>query len=551
MCRGLGDKNPRRCPGCSGEARNAKDRVRYTLKEGRAQSSPVDETITHVEMPPELIEADLAITALDLTQKLYDVDPNSVFFADVEKEIRDFGLKIEAEAEEIAGVTHEEIYEESQARIAEAERLRKIWKQRSEIRSQSDLSKDQKRQMFRKADFDEANMSEEEREEFEELAMEIELADELYKEIDEKFTSESNKVFEAYGLPQAENSFDALSIGKLLINGADEGTKSKLKALVDARLEVLGRIRDFGGEIESDGKSSKRVQKVMAEVADIYPSDWIQNSNSAGNLRVKDTKGRAHYSHFRSQKQRKPILQQGWADQGEMPPGGGDWERGVFDIDTHGWVPAQHADQVKNAAEPGSAVEYGQVLWTRPAYKVRRSYSGSVEGKPPRGWEEAFEETSSGEKVRVFRQPMHRMVHAETTAELTVDKDRSADALKGVPGYGTAVHEFAHRCEYTTPVIPKLENAFLVRRTTNEDGEREALQPIYGSTREMSRRDSFVDKYMGKEYGKDSTGTSAKEVMSTGMEAVFDGAFGAFNGVNGKTDDKDHRAFVLGVLATA
>jgi len=120
---------------------------------------------------------------------------------------------------------------------------------------------------------------------------------------------------------------------------------------------------------------------------------------------------------------------------------------------------------------------------------------------------------------------------------------------------GIATHEFAHRCERTytpngSPILFELQETFLQRRTGGGPGkttaDREPLVPYEGKEEEVIRPDNFAHVYMGKEYKWES-----REVLSTGMEALWSGEFGGMRGNGNYHTDEDMHAFVLGVLATA
>lgn len=119
---------------------------------------------------------------------------------------------------------------------------------------------------------------------------------------------------------------------------------------------------------------------------------------------------------------------------------------------------------------------------------------------------------------------------------------------------GTArcsAHEMAHRIEENSPAISAACHAFLARRAAGLD------QTVYNVSTRRGRRvvekvteDSFVDPYVGKDYG---AGQPHTEVFSTGMEAL---AVGRFGGLTGKgadglfRADPEHRQLVLAILAS-
>lgn len=104
----------------------------------------------------------------------------------------------------------------------------------------------------------------------------------------------------------------------------------------------------------------------------------------------------------------------------------------------------------------------------------------------------------------------------------------------------TAIHEFGHRVERTTPGVLELEKAFYDRRTAGE-----TLRPLGAgySRSERSRPDQFFSAYSGKDYEG-----QAYELLSMGAEAVT-GAGQSRNPEYAKIDE-DYEAFVLGILAT-
>lgn len=100
----------------------------------------------------------------------------------------------------------------------------------------------------------------------------------------------------------------------------------------------------------------------------------------------------------------------------------------------------------------------------------------------------------------------------------------------------TAVHELAHRMERVIPDILKSEKMFYYERTEGE--ELEWLGKGYDKD-EKTRKDDFIDPYMGKDYG----GT-AYEIASMGFEM-------AYTNPTRLAKDEDMEALIYGLLATA
>lgn len=82
----------------------------------------------------------------------------------------------------------------------------------------------------------------------------------------------------------------------------------------------------------------------------------------------------------------------------------------------------------------------------------------------------------------------------------------------------TAFHELGHRFESAVPGIKKAEKEFYERRTDGCPLER--LKDIYKGVgydaSEITRKDSFIHAYMGKDYGG-----SAYELVSMGFEDAY------------------------------
>lgn len=538
MCRELSHPNARRCPSAHGENRRARDRANYTVSKSRDLTSPVDESLTAA--PGAVPVVDLKEVAAGVRESVHTLYENEYgknrradvgtypqyVWSDVEEEVRSIGVAVEGRASEIAGFTAEEAAERSRERISEIENdtIREL---NASIEKLQIQRKTASYAEYLRSREDVANQI---------FAMQTEHDNALVDLLKEK----------GYG---DISPSDAREIDRKVRKGVDEQTVADMKTLAEARLQALSETREMGGvKIETNEDSSKRVALVMEEVANYYPADWIRKSNEIGNLKVKDTKSRAHYSSARVQKFRVPYCEDRYS---RYAPDGEGWVRGVYK--GRGWWanPLEDPSAVeKYAAFRGTEDPEGDALWVRPRFKTRKAmryYNGeSVEGKPPRGWEEAHETLSDGQVIRVFRQPAYRMARGDVVAELTVDNDKPEVQWQTTAGFDTAIHEFAHRTEHVNPVIFHLEEEFARRRTT-KDGEREKIVMLYASpNKEVGRTDSFADKYVGKEYRG-----SYREVMSTGMQGLFSGGFGNLAGTDGKTPDADMRAFILGVLATA
>lgn len=115
-----------------------------------------------------------------------------------------------------------------------------------------------------------------------------------------------------------------------------------------------------------------------------------------------------------------------------------------------------------------------------------------------------------------------------------------------------ATHEIAHRMEDATTWVSHMEGAFLRRRATDA-GEHTASQ-IYphaeegsNKSKEIGYKDHFPNHYMGKDYGDGRH----YEIFSMGMESLFHGTHGGFEGFGRMVKDEDYKYFMLGMLATS
>lgn len=99
--------------------------------------------------------------------------------------------------------------------------------------------------------------------------------------------------------------------------------------------------------------------------------------------------------------------------------------------------------------------------------------------------------------------------------------------------FETAIHELGHRYERAVPEILTAESNFYARRTEGE--VLEWLGRGYARS-EKTRKDDFIDAYMGKDYGG-----SAYELVSMGFQRAYIDPSKLFN-------DVDMSEFIYGIL---
>lgn len=337
--------------------------------------------------------------------------------------------------------------------------------------------------------------------------------------------------------------------------------------------ELMGQLRENGQELEwtTAGTSTPaRVNETIQASAKFLPKDWIDSSNHLSSdaevaknrdklhavlpVRVRESTSRNHYSPRNYVTKRETTVKQSFyskelADQVD-----------VYHSPHYGVVPSEEwSDNDRRFASPGDVLVRKYNVARGPSYFSNDPGAGALDedgnfrlkGRAASGWAQHTYTDSDGEEKTVWRKPATttRTNREYGIAELTIPK---GEGRKGGPNT-TATHELIHRCEDTNEAIPKMEAAFLVRRTTNADGEREPLQRYHrDAPRERVRPDNFIDRYVGKEYGG-----SFHEVMSVGAEASFHGSHGGFGKLSDPASrtperkDDDHHSFVLGTYLTA
>lgn len=318
--------------------------------------------------------------------------------------------------------------------------------------------------------------------------------------------------------------------------GWHDAMNTELGRLADAYRDVLGEVRPLGGvEPQWAPRTAKKAAAVFGEIANIYPTDWLQDHNDADGPRVlaRISKTRAHYASFSMQRVRKKVPNAGltWQD-----PDAADHVNNGSPYRGFELAPPEVVDQVEPVGRPG------QRLYRWVDYEVRYS------PQTGRGWEKW---QPDDRPQPVWRRPTYSMqtVSIEAAPEITANTQKPL--IEGQSDtYSVASHEMAHRFEAVIPQIGQMEHDFLVRRTTDPvTGEREPLRTLYEGTAEVARPDKFASAYMGKEYPGGRT--THHEVMSMGVQALFSGESGGLVGAHRYDADPDMRAFVLGVLATA
>lgn len=274
-------------------------------------------------------------------------------------------------------------------------------------------------------------------------------------------------------------------------------------ARVAAYRGTLAEVQSLGGAVEMsevmDGTTYRAARRAVSEVGTTTPTVWLDQSNAthaALPLYVRPSKGRAHYTSrtWAPIGESAPTTSRTFVSDDDQPPSWMKPRRG------HKWKRLEEGGEDWNAY---GAVE-GQSMWVLEGPRRKAEVLASV-----------------------------------LTVSGSTDKERER----------VARHEFSHRIEGLNRRVSTACLEFRRRRTTNEDGTREARSPIYGRRSEPGWRDGFVTHYVGRDYGPT---TDHSEVFSMGSESVWNGTHGSLEGDYPNTvADPEHRNLILGLYATA
>ena len=347
--------------------------------------------------------------------------------------------------------------------------------------------------------------------------------------------------------------YAATVIHSLAQSGNDDETKAEVVRLSESYVQALAEIRDMGGEYALDPASAKKAAVLFGEAAQVFPSEWLAQANTFTPPVAKVTKSRAHYAHLAIQQTKKLrlVTKRFEGSVESMPEGNAYSGYAMLDELTSDGEPMYERTSYEIARiwddKPDPSKPPRGRGWDLYQANVKR-VDGTAEIRP------------------LWRRPRHQMITVDTKVapEIRTNLSNPDAVLPGQSnGFAVAVHESTHRMEYTVNDVERLEKAFFLRRTTREDGTRAPLERLQPRSNELLREGGFPHRYVGKDYAAmrgsqtlvaSEYGTrqvAAFEVMSVGMDSIMGGRQGALIGVGGYKADNDYRNFVLGVLATA
>lgn len=345
------------------------------------------------------------------------------------------------------------------------------------------------------------------------------------------------------------------------MNGTAEA-QEQIQKQGEAIKVVLQEVREFGGEVTVDADTKPAAIKIINEsVGQVFPTQWLEEANTLTPVEVKMTAGRAHYSPFfvvrKSQAtitDKKVVIKpEGWSPDPNSPHDLGNWVQ-VNANDVQDGQVVDPETTLRSHIVPEAPT--GQQVWLHsPVDRVSttsgvRKPRGAVEQTVKKqAWDAAqgkMVETGEEEKVWISPQKVQVQDIVDCKPLLTISTDKTDT-------YRAAIHEFSHRVE-TTPTIGRyitgIESAFIRRRTTNEQGERDQLEGLYGGKSELARKDHFADGYIGKEYNASKGANKPHEVLAVGVESVFAGSLGGLVGAGNRKPDHEMRDLIVGLFAT-
>lgn len=358
----------------------------------------------------------------------------------------------------------------------------------------------------------------------------------------------------------------------------------------EAYKNIIQQIRPVGGnlEVETDDDTRKIVNNTIGKY---YPTDWVETSNQSSRklVVVVDKEARGAYAH-------KPLVDDDETYDGEIEEVVG--QIGSVDLTLRkGDSKEDFEEASKILSDFTKQVGLTTVIRTEPtlsrdsltqifniAAPLEETYSPEkhgplVDGKPAgEGWE--YKPSLSGleskfanvkdandvlEAVKAITAPgwvKPKIVKLKKDQSVIRDSAESANEKSPYdPHEAVLLHEFGHRVEAEYSYVAKLEKAFLARRTgkTKENWYSDMI-PALGSWNkgEIAHNAGLINPYMGRDYILDDQkpgGLIHYEVITTGLEALYGGNYGALVGFDttntAPKKDLDHRGFVLGALATA
>lgn len=314
-----------------------------------------------------------------------------------------------------------------------------------------------------------------------------------------------------------------------------------VERLTEAYKSVLADIRPVGGDLKLDDSTDPEYASIMNNsVGKHFPADWIKASAEQGKMIVEGTPDgeRSHYDEYRHYSDRedgaRTLIQNSFSVEEEQ-------------LATVCNKLSEGGDKFEHSGETIDETGKKSYLIVVPKRVPLNPEKNSVDkdGKPVgNGWKQGYILNDDGTFSSEKQWYHHGYEEGSVIPTITIPP-HEADTTSSI-----SYHEFTHRAENVVgnQSITRMQDAFLLRRTTDASGKREPLTRAFpDNDAEMVRRDNFIIPYIGKEY----EGTKHREVMAVASEAIFGGEYGGLLGLDKEhKTDTDHRAFALGLFAT-
>lgn len=574
MCRG-NDHNGRRCPSDTSEARmlrrrNASARTEYAgqvSEKVEPKLIPAEEAKT--PFTAESITADVAkLKTLALTMKEAGEPLDRILLAHDEL-LNNIGAGVEYLATEKYGAPTDEDLRKAEVELEESARKAADERRKTLVEKDERLTEELKTLRDKLHEFANPITHPILSERWAAWDKEAPALHKEWKDKDEEVSQNRNALYTSHSKVK-----EALHVG--------------IKELLEKRNDSMQEaLREIGVEFanpetfQCSEDSHDDAVKSLKLALPFFPQEWVDRSNNyhekSTELRIKSSKGRAHYTSRREQRTMRSTT------------------KAAIYLKPADWVPdpnkrddSEYLD-LNGATEwvdPKSGVRHtGGLGWGRRADDDRASrswvkiqYEYKEQDTPPKGkeWEKVElrdREYKDGKMVdndhltTYYRKPKvdrEKSYNPVYKAELLVTRDSVIHVGKDA-GMRVAMHEFSHRVEHVAPIISGYESAFLQRRagiiSHDNKTQPDELTSIYGQSKkeedsesksktkkkeELGYKDNFPDHYMGKVYA----GSNYREILSMGMESLFAGTNGALSGLRNSTPDPDYKKFILGVLAS-
>lgn len=304
-------------------------------------------------------------------------------------------------------------------------------------------------------------------------------------------------------------------------DASDPESKADLRKIADGSQAALAEIRPLGGHLELHELSEAPAALAVAEASSVYPADWVKASTEAGPLAAAVTTERAGHNA-------------NWINSDRVASDA----VSTYELDA-GTTPEDTVECTFLSVQRGVNSRGGEDklsdTWTTQRWDVKR-----VKGKP-KGYD--WEAVEPG----VWRRKPRGTIRGPG-----VTVSLQGNGVSGRPkGFAVATHELGHHMQVIVPGLSRMEDDWLVDRTT-VNGEQEQLVPRWKGANEFVRTDSFINTYIGREY-TDIMGDKreATEVLTMGTQGIFGGDHGGLIGMGSIDRDDDMRAFILGAMASA